>query len=963
MKKTDINDHLPSDHLQDDKALLDRLEFEQLISDLSARFMNISPDKMDEEIERSLKLIYEFFGCDRCALLEGFPDKTKWKIAHVAARENLPPVPVGEELPIAINPWIFEKLIQKREILVISNLDDLPAEADGDRQILMQWGIRSIVSIPIIIDESVDYVININAVNNECAWPQELISRVQLLGEMIVNAIERNKSRLQIDEQLRFEGLISNLSSDFVNIPSDHVDDTIRKWLRTLVEFFQVDRCTIGLFSNESNRLSTTYNYQVSGADSPPPSATTEQLPWYFGQLIAGKDVIINRVEDLPPDALAERRLCLNMNVKSILAVPLRMGGHTLGSCVFVSTRAERIWPERLIPRLRLVGEVFANAILRKQTDVLLREREERISLITEAVDAGLWIMDVDTKKVWVSPKSREIFQFAPDEEITYERYFRVIHPEDRDRVHREVAHTLQSGETLHCDYRIILSDGTIRWIVARGQRYLQSTGETIRLLGLSLDITERKETELKLNESQTLLSSLINSTPDLIWSVDPERFGLVVFNRGLSEYFLHGSGLHIEIGMNPDDLLPTEEFAQKWYAFYRRALKEGSFITDYQTSAQGRTLRLNINTLKHDDVVFGLSVFAQDITERRKMENQLQQQLAEINNLKTRLEEENVYLRNEIKMELGLGTIIGESDAIKYVLFRSQQVAPTDATVLILGDTGTGKGMVAHAIHEMSSRKDKPMVTINCAALPENLIESELFGREKGAFTGAHATQVGRFEVAHGGTLFMDEIGEMPLALQTKLLRVLQDGEFERLGSTKTIKVDVRVITATSRDLKADVRNGRFREDLFYRLNVFPVSIPPLSMRLEDIPLLVNYFVGKYNQKYGRQIEIVSRNTLQKLQAYHWPGNVRELEHVIERAVIISSGPELNIIDSLERETIDKGKVSLKDMETTEREHILKVLQKTRWKIDGEGGAAVILGLNPSTLRFRIKKLGITRP
>ena len=254
-------------------------------------------------------------------------------------------------------------------------------------------------------------------------------------------------------------------------------------------------------------------------------------------------------------------------------------------------------------------------------------------------------------------------------------------------------------------------------------------------------------------------------------------------------------------------------------------------------------------------------------------------------------------------------------------------------------------------------------MVTIICAALPENLIESELFGREKGAFTGAHATQVGRFEVAHGGTLFMDEIGEMPLALQTKLLRVLQDGEFERLGSTKTIKVDVRVITATSRDLKADVRNGRFREDLFYRLNVFPVSIPPLSMRLEDIPLLVNYFVGKYNQKYGRQIEIVSRNTLQKLQAYHWPGNVRELEHVIERAVIISSGPELNIIDSLERETIDKGKVSLKDMETTEREHILKVLQKTRWKIDGEGGAAVILGLNPSTLRFRIKKLGITRP
>ncbi len=412
---------------------------------------------------------------------------------------------------------------------------------------------------------------------------------------------------------------------------------------------------------------------------------------------------------------------------------------------------------------------------------------------------------------------------------------------------------------------------------------------------------------------------------------------------------------------MNPDDLLP-KEFAQKWYAFYRRALEEGSFTTDYQAYAQGRILRLNLNILKSDDVVFGVSVFAQDITELKEMESQLRQQLEEINTLKIQLEKENVYLREEINTELGFGKIIGGSDALKYVLFRAQQVAPTDATVLILGETGTGKGMVAHAIHEMSTRKEKSMITINCAALPENLIESELFGREKGAFTGAHARQIGRFEVADGGSIFLDEIGEMPLALQAKLLGVLQDGQFERLGSTRTIKVNVRVIAATSRDLKLDVRNGRFREDLYYRLNVFPVSIPPLRMRLEDIPELVYYFIDKYARKSNKQIETVSKGTMQILQTYPWPGNVRELEHVIERAIITSTGSTLQLADKLDHETEDKPEEALRDLEAIEREHILKVLQKTRWKVNGEGSAAAILGLKPSTLRFRIKKLGITR-
>jgi len=383
----------------------------------------------------------------------------------------------------------------------------------------------------------------------------------------------------------------------------------------------------------------------------------------------------------------------------------------------------------------------------------------------------------------------------------------------------------------------------------------------------------------------------------------------------------------------------------------------------EYGTYRGSRTLRMNFNILKNDDTVFGISVFAQDITELKRMENQLREQLAEIEKLKSQLEKENLYLRKEIKAELGFGKIIGGSDALQYVLFRAQKVAPTDATVLILGETGVGKGMVAYAVHEMSTRKDKPMITVNCAALPANLIESELFGREKGAFTGAHAKQVGRFEVADGGTIFLDEIGELPLELQSKLLRVLQDGEFERLGSPRTIKVDVRVIASTSRDLKAEMRSGRFREDLYYRLNVFPVSLPPLRMRVNDIPELAKHFIDKYAQKFGRRFETISKDVMQVLQTYHWPGNVRELEHVIERAVITSPEPVFRLVDQLEHEPVKAGERTIKEYEAMAREHILQVLQKTRWKIEGKDGAAAILGLKPSTLRFRIKKLGIIRP
>jgi len=350
-----------------------------------------------------------------------------------------------------------------------------------------------------------------------------------------------------------------------------------------------------------------------------------------------------------------------------------------------------------------------------------------------------------------------------------------------------------------------------------------------------------------------------------------------------------------------------------------------------------------------------------QEIEERKKAEADLQNAFSKIEQLTERLRAENIELKQVMTREGGFVEIVGQSPAIDYVFFRVGQVAPQDTTVLLLGETGSGKGMVARAIHRRSSRKDRPMITVNCTALPANLIESELFGREKGAFTGAHARQMGRFELADGGTIFLDEIGEMPLELQVKLLRVIQDGEFERLGSPRTIKVDVRIIAASNRILEEEVKAGRFREDLFYRLSVFPITIPPLRKRSEDVPLLVNHFVAKFNKKIGKQVTSVAKETLAALQNYGWPGNVRELESIIERAIITSPGNVLKVMERFESlcqpETRD-----VKALADLERDHILQVLQKTDWRIEGKAGAAVLLDINPSTLRARIRKYGIHR-
>ena len=346
----------------------------------------------------------------------------------------------------------------------------------------------------------------------------------------------------------------------------------------------------------------------------------------------------------------------------------------------------------------------------------------------------------------------------------------------------------------------------------------------------------------------------------------------------------------------------------------------------------------------------------------RRNVERELRESLAEVRQLQEHLEAENQYLREAIEIEAGFEQLIGRSAAIRSVLEQVSLVAPTSTAVLLLGETGTGKELLARAIHARSKRCERSLVKVNCAAIPASLVESELFGHEKGAFTGATSSKPGRFELADGGTLFLDEVGELPLEVQAKLLRVLQDGEFERLGATTTRRVDVRVIAATNRNLESARAEGSFREDLYYRLSTFPIRVPPLRDRREDIPLLVWDWIQRRQSELGRHIERVPERAMQALVRYPWPGNVRELGNVIERAMILSPGSVLQL-DAVFEATATAPAQAAERIEAVERAHFEQVLERCGWRINGPGNAAEILGMHPNTLRSRLKKLGIMRP
>lgn len=504
----------------------------------------------------------------------------------------------------------------------------------------------------------------------------------------------------------------------------------------------------------------------------------------------------------------------------------------------------------------------------------------------------------------------------------------------------------------------------------------LQPTDMPGAVCAVMVDITERKKMEEALKNSETNYRRLFESAQDGILILDAETGQITDVNPfllemlGYSHEELLGKKLW-EIGTFRDieaSKATSSELKSKGYVRYNDLpleTKEGrpiavEFVSNVYLVNHHKVIQCNIRDINERKLTAEALKKSHNELERQAAE--LRTALSEIKTMKDQLETENIYFRHEIKAKHHFAKILGQSDSLKYVLYRVEQVAPTNTTVLILGETGTGKELIAFAIHDMSPRKERPMITVNCAALPGNLIESELFGREKGAFTGADTRQVGRFEVAHGSTLCLDEIGELPLELQAKLLRVIQHNEFERLGSSHTIKVDVRIVATTNRNLEEEVRKGRFRQDLYYRLNVFPITVPPLRQRIEDIPLMVQAFVERYSRKLGKQFTSIQKETLKALQDYPWPGNVRELESIIERAVILCPVPVLQLVDKLEI-PFPLHSSTLSTLKETERNQILKILSETRWRIEGKDGAAAILGIHPSTLRARMHKLGIARP
>ena len=575
------------------------------------------------------------------------------------------------------------------------------------------------------------------------------------------------------------------------------------------------------------------------------------------------------------------------------------------------------------------------------------------------------------------------------------------LHPDDREMVLSTMKNVVEKN-SYDLEYRWQCADGKYKWFYDHGEVIYDYQGRAKEIAGSWINITDRKVAEqsmkLLLEETNSVTGldffrSLVKSIADILGvkysfiskCINSEKTAVRTLafweenNYGKDfEYSLDGTpckkAISGEFTCYTDNVL--EVFPKDEYLVaYKVKGYLGLPIYNSKQSVIGHLAVFHDSAFrdlpKYYSILQIFAIRAGSELERieheenlRRSHQKLEFAFDEIKNLKSQLESENIYLKEEIKTEHNFEEIIGSSNCLKEVIDKIKKVAGTDTTVLIRGETGTGKELIARSIHSLSKRNKKPLIKINCPAIPSTLIESELFGHEKGAFTGALSKKTGKFELADEGTILLDELGDLPLESQAKLLRVLQEKEFETVGGTNTQTVDVRVIAATNRDLEEAVEEGKFRSDLYYRLNVFPIDIPPLRKRKDDIEALTNYFIKRYSGKLGKIIKPVNKKVLDKLKAYSWPGNIRELENIIERATILSTEETLEISDTLFSEDggLNEPSTKTSSLEDIERDHILSVLEKTNWRINGDKGAAKILNINPSTLRTRMVKLGIKK-
>ncbi len=634
---------------------------------------------------------------------------------------------------------------------------------------------------------------------------------------------------------------------------------------------------------------------------------------------------------------------------------------------------------------------------------------------LTEAqriAGVGNWEWNIAGDKFWLSDETRRLFQIGDQKlRVNYEIFLSLVHADDRGAVRQAFSRALNNRQPYSMEHRLRLTDGTVRVVHEQAEVAFDAQGGALTMSGTVQDITERKEAERKIRhraDFEALLAQLstdfIRALPDDIEQQLRNSLQLVGMSYGLD-------AINVRWQDGRDDGLPTHHrwtrladdkqhgrltrVAYPWIAEQMQAgeaiavddvEKMPAIATADRVSFQQRGIVSFVIVpmlIDHDivgSIAFSMSTEKrhwsdETISELRLIAETLASALTRskavmtIRKLSSQLQEENVQLRQEVSLAHSFEEIIGADAALRKCLQAVEKVAPTDVAVLIRGETGTGKELIARAIHKLSARKDRPMVSVNCPALPATLFESELFGHEKGAFTGAESRRLGRFELADGGTLFLDEIGELPLEVQSKLLRVLQSGEFDRLGSTETRRANVRLIAATNRDLQQAVKDGEFRADLYYRVSSFPISLPALRDRRGDIPMLAEYFVRKHAKRLGKTINAISAQMIKDLGNYEWPGNIRELESIVERALISADDSgvlklpaPLRLIGAFSQSRDSFTADEAADLFSIERAHIIEVLQTTSWRISGPGGAATVLGIPSSTLRSKMKRLGIAR-
>jgi formate hydrogenlyase transcriptional activator len=593
----------------------------------------------------------------------------------------------------------------------------------------------------------------------------------------------------------------------------------------------------------------------------------------------------------------------------------------------------------------------------RKLAEDALRRSEGYLAEAQRLTHTGSWVWNVASNhRVYWSQENYRMFGFDPERGLPTDEALRQrIHPEDRDRVRREAfPERTAKGSHFEVEFRIVLPDGAIKHLHSVGHPVLNESGDLVEFVGTTMDITERKQAEEKIREQEVELRQILDAAPQFLFVLGSDGSRLYA-NRSVLDF----RGLTVEEWQkldfrerfHPDDAermarerqqalssgspleiearMPRHDGKYRWFLFRYKPLKD----------QLGRITRWVVPAI--------------DIDDRKRSEERLQR--------------ENVALREEIDKASMFERIIGTSPALQTVLSHVSKVAATDSTVLITGETGTGKELVARAIHRRSKRSSRPFINVNCAAIPRDLIPSELFGHEKGAFTGATQQRLGRFELAEGGTIFLDEIGEIPAETQIALLRVLQEHEFERVGGARSIRVDVRVVAATNRDLQLAIAAGTFRSDLFYRLNVFPIEIPSLRERREDIPLLVEYFIDRYARKAGKSFQAINKKTLDLLQAYPWAGNIRELQNVIERSVIVCDTENFSVDESWlsrqPRESETKSHLGLsRKLAAQEKEMIEAALRESGGRVSGRSGAAAKLGIPGPTLESKIRSLKIDK-